>query len=374
MKSSNVRIVLRWTAVLMVCLLLLPFTAKMTKADEYWNSIRDSQYEWTCEEADGTVLSGHTRQDKASVACANRTLTDGVVRYVRSGVYRIVRLKDPATTPPPTEPPVEPPVEPPTEPPVEPGETPQVTFGPTSTLIQFPSSISALRQDAFRWEITFTLNTVGGWHGLASRDESGTADPGHLSVWVQDGALVARHQGIDVGETITAATPILAGVEYTAVVSVEAGVGFALWLDSNLEGMATQAWGTLGNDLPLVVAGLCTRCEADAVPPVVADRPADGIVRLAIYDLPLDFPQASSVELNWTLPTEDTEGDPLPPGIPDRISVYKQPGQGLVTHLDGESITYEVTGLLPGEHCFTATAWNKTAQSENSNTACKQAQ
>lgn len=55
------------------------------------SSIREGQADWTCEAANGTVLSSHARQDTALVACGNRALqAPGTVFYLRPARYRVV--------------------------------------------------------------------------------------------------------------------------------------------------------------------------------------------------------------------------------------------------------------------------------------------
>jgi len=342
--------------------LMLVLIAVGAVADEV-SSIRDSSHEWYCETATGTMISGHTRQDKAFQSCMNRALQDGATYFVRGGTYRVSASLD---LPPVVEPP---PVEPPPEPP--PDDSPLVTFGPVTSITQYPNTISALARDAFRWEITFTLNTSSGIQGLASRDENGTRTAGHLSIWVDNGTLIVRHQDDLLPQVqLQATTAIVAGVAYVAVVSVEAGVGISIHLDGALEASDPNAFSLAGNDLPLTLGGLCTRCNDPNDATIGPDRPIDGTVSMAIYADPLGMPDGS-VMLNWINPTEDEDGDALPAGIPDRISIYREQPRELVTHLDGEAIAYEVTRLTPGEHCFVATAWNSTVQSADSNTSCK---
>jgi hypothetical protein len=347
------------------------------------SSIRDSQYEWMCETQSGSLISGHTRQDKAFQSCINLALADGLTYIVRGGTYRV---KATGTTPP-VEPPVEPCewdatipaddplcVEPPVEPPVDP-----VTFGPATSIIVYPATISALKQDPTRWEITFTLNSVGTIQGLASRDQYGTNDAGHLSVWVDEiGRITARNQGLDgqVQTALVSQTVVVPGVEYVVDVNVSEAEGFSLYVNGQGEDSALTAYGSQNNDLPMVLAGRCTLCTADGS--VGPDRPIDGVVAMTIHpeSLPLPGQPVATVMLNWENPTEDTNDDPLPDGIPDRITIYTvgAVGQSLVADLDGESIAYEVTGLLEGEHCFVARAWWDQRASDNSNTVCKVAE
>ena len=334
------------------------------------SSVRSSQHEWQCEDSAGTKISGHTRQDKAFQSCMNQALATGQTYFVRGGTFRVTASGSTVSPPEPPDP--VPPPDP--EPPV-PGESPQVTFGPASSIIQFPNTISALAQDAVRWQLTFTMNSTTGIQGLASRDENGQRDPGHLSIWVDNGTLTVRHQGTSQSVQIEATTLIQAGVEYVAIISVEAGVGIGIQLDGVLEAQAVEAWGLAGNDLPLTLAGLCSRCNDPLDATRGPDRPIDGSVALAIYDLPLVLPAPVAVMLNWINPTEDEDGQALPAGIPSRISIYRTSGgRSLVSHLDGESTAYEVTGLALGNHCFTATAWNINSQSLDSNEVCKVAQ
>lgn len=54
-----------------------------------WSSTRTTTYDYSCTDADGKVISGHTRIDTAFAACANLSLQDGQTRYVVGGRYRI---------------------------------------------------------------------------------------------------------------------------------------------------------------------------------------------------------------------------------------------------------------------------------------------
>jgi len=162
-------------------------------------------------------------------------------------------------------------------------QEPQVTFGPVGSITQFTDA--ALAQDEFRWEITFTLNTVAGIQGLASRDESGQDDSGHLSVWIDNGELIVRHQDIEEGQETQRlqVAGIVAATEYVAVVSIEQGVGMQLLLDGQLIDSTTIAFGIAGNDLPLTLGGRCWGCN-DVTGPT---DEIDGTVSLAIYNDPI---------------------------------------------------------------------------------------
>lgn len=345
-------------------LLGLAMPAAAQEPTEYWDSVRESRYEWTCEDAGGNVLSGHTRQDKAEVACSNRALSDGLTYYVRSGVYRIFRINDPVTTPPVPEPEPEP------IPVPDPGDA-QVKFGPVSEITQYPATISALAQDNFRWEITFTLNRIRRQVGLVSRDESGQAERGHLSVWVESGTITVRHQDIAGGAEsvkLESTTLVEAGREYAITVSVSSDAGIALFVDGILEDSNSIAFGLAGNNLPLTLGGLCSRCA----PGVGPNAAIDGRVYLEIHGEPMELPQPASFELMWTNPTERVDGAALLPGEIMAINLYQTSpgGRNLIARVDPDDSGYEVTGVQPGvEYCFVATAV-ANGESDDSNIAC----
>jgi len=345
---------------LLILLVLLPLLAL---ADEI-SITRVGQYDWHCADIAGTTLSGHTRQDKAIQACVNRSLADGLEYRVIPGEYRV---QAEIGQQPPPEPPVEPPIDPP------PTNQP-VTFGPVQALTEYPGSIAALAQDAFRWELTFALNNTAGIHGLASRDEYGTVDPGHLSVWVENGVLKVRHQSGDPNGksvVIVASTPITAGVEYQATVSIVVGAGMGLFLNGTLEATDPFAVGTAGNTLPLILGGLCWRCNDGVDGP---EYPIDGTVYLEIHDQPLTLPAPVALDLSWMPPTEYEDGTPIGPGELAGYNLYQtSPGdRRLLVTLDAEDTAYEVTGLAPGVHCFVASAFTDEAESLDSNQACKE--
>ena len=134
------------------------------------SSIRDSQYEWVCEDDAGNHISGHTRQDKAFQSCMNKALETGGTYFVRGGAFRVTASGADSLPTPPTDP-VDPPPPDPT-----PGESPLASFGPVTAPLLYPANIGALKQDHVRWEITFTANSLqtggSGAMGLASRDQT----------------------------------------------------------------------------------------------------------------------------------------------------------------------------------------------------------
>jgi hypothetical protein len=338
------------------------------------SSIRDSQYEWQCETAAGVLISGHTRQDKAFQSCINAAM-DGNLYIVRGGTYRVtVSGIGSSPSPVPPEPPPIPPPDPPVDPPTD---TAQSKFGPVTAPLSYPGSISTLAQDKVRWEITFTVNSLptgnSGAMGLASRDQTGQDEAGHLSVWLRsDGGIRVRHQDIAGGAPniqLDSDTKVQLGVEYKITVSIDIDEGIGLFVEGVLEASSPLAFGLLGNNLPLVVGGLCSTCTADGT--VGPDRPVDGSVYMEIWDDPLPLPVVpiSSLMLNWTKVTERTDNTLLGPGLPDKITIYKDNNK--LVDLDGESIMYEATNLLAGTHCFEVTAWAGIDESARSNTVCK---
>jgi hypothetical protein len=70
-----------------------------------WTSTRHSSADWQCQNADGTVVSSHQRQDKAFESCVRASSADGVSRFVVGGTYRIdVTLPEPCPSCPTPEP------------------------------------------------------------------------------------------------------------------------------------------------------------------------------------------------------------------------------------------------------------------------------
>lgn len=54
-------------------------------------STRIEAAEWTCRDANGVILTSHTRQDKAQEECTNRALANpGVTYEIRPSGYRII--------------------------------------------------------------------------------------------------------------------------------------------------------------------------------------------------------------------------------------------------------------------------------------------
>lgn len=361
------------TSVFNILLALLIFNP--VQAQEV-TSTRASQFEWQCEEADGTLISGHTRQDKAFQSCMNAALADNDKTYfVRGGTFRVEAsgsgLSPPDEPDPVDPPPVDPPIEPPPPDPPPPDDS-IVEFGPVTAVLEYPASISALALDRARWELTFTLNNTAGQFGLASRDESGQTDPGHLTIWVNNGVITVRHQDATGGlpsVTLTSSTTVVAGTEYVATVSIDVDNGIGLFVNGVLEDSDPVAFGLSGNSLPLTLGGSCIQCDG-VIPP---DREIDGTVYLEIIDSPLDLPTpvVGSTMLTWTNATMYDNGEPLPPEEIERISIYGTNPRALVANVDGDTTAYEVINLPAGTHCFVATTWAKSLQSDDSNEACK---
>lgn len=343
----------------MRAIITLALLASFAVQSQEISSVRQGQYDWVCQQSDGTHISGHTRQDKAFQSCFNAALVDGQAHFVVGGTYKVTVSGAP------------PPVDPP---PVDPPPETQTSFGPVTAPLQYPSSISSIPQDAFRWEITFTVNSLGtDINGLVSRDENGQAEPGHLTVRVINDRLNVRHQDIAGGHAtveIDSTTSIVPGIEYQATVSLEAGVGLGLFVNGVLESQTDWATGLSGNSLPLTLGGYCGTCDDTTGP----TKPIDGIVALEIWDTPLDLPPpiVGSTVLDWTLPTEYEDDTPLEPGYPDQIGIYNEYPRYRIALLDGEAITYEVTDLAPGEHCFFGTAFaGPQRESQASNIVCR---
>lgn len=84
-------------------------------AQAFPEPIRDTPYDWRCVGADGALVSNHTRQDKAIVACQKAAMANpGVTHYVEAGRYRVIYGTLPIEPPiDPVPPPVDPPIEPP---------------------------------------------------------------------------------------------------------------------------------------------------------------------------------------------------------------------------------------------------------------------
>ena len=361
-----------------------------------YESVRESTSDWYCM-SDGMVeLSGHTRLDKAQQACANRALAQpGVIFRVVGGNYRVVAEGGSA-------PPVEPPIEPPIDPPIDPGNV----FGPVSAATIYPADTPGLKQDYFRWQLKFTLNSLplsNSEMGLVSRDESGQTEGGHLSVWINsNGVIQARNQDIaGGGENVVlySTTQMQVGVEYDVVVSIHNEEGFGLFVNGELEDYSKTAYGLTANNLPLVLGGLCTRCDLDASPMIMPDRPIDGAVVLVIHEDPLPLPETMTATVSWTPPyeyedcaedppendrcgTEIQEGDLVAFKVylvetsPDYPDYYTQ-----IAQVDADTNSYIYTATEIGEYCFVATAIAShsdpdtgeisTAESKYSNSDCK---
>ncbi len=367
------------------------------------SSIRDSQYEWQCETSNGDLISGHTRQDKANESCFNQALANpGTVYIVRAGTYRISATVPDAPPPPPPDPPVDPDPDPPVDPPPDPGpDDPLVTFGPVTSLTEYPSMVS-MQRDSFRWAITFTANSLVNKQagvarsatqaGLASRDQYGQNQKGHLTVYVEDEGtgdhrVHVRNQDIDGGgptTVLTGTTQIVPGQQYQVVVSLDEGTGIGLFVDGQLEDSSTVAYGLADNDLGLVVGGSCSQCDdaPDAPPDRIPGRAIDGTTYMEIWAEPLELPAPVSSTLQWQAPThyEDCDpdapaencGEPIGPGELTDFNIYlTQPEDELLRTVAGDVSSYEYVTTRDGLHCFEVTAV-AGLESDRSDEACRE--
>ena len=356
-----------------------------------YESVRESDSDWYCMTDGRVVLSEHTRQDKAQEACANRALAQpGVVFRVTAGEYRVVA--EGGTVQPPI-------IDPP---PVDPGNV----LGPVSDVAIYPATHPGLKQDYVRWQLKFTLNTLPlskSEMGLASRDEYGQAEGGHLSVWINSsGKIQARNQDIEGGGdnlVLYSTTTLAVGVEYTIDVSIHQEEGFGLFVNGELEDYTKTAYGLSANDLPLVLGGLCTRCDLDASPVIGPDRPIDGAVVMVIHEDPLPLPDAMVVHLSWEPPYEYEDCVESPPEndkcgteiLEDELIAFKLYQQTVyeqgddyyeqIAQVTADTNSYDHTVAETGEYCFVATAIAAhadpdtgeilTAESTYSNSNCK---
>lgn len=318
-------------------------------------SVRQTQYEWECKEQDGDRVSGHTRQDKAFQSCINLALANPQTPYfVEGGTYRIIATGDaPAPEPPP-------PPDPDPDPPPVPSDA--VTFGPVDTPTTYPKGIGALAQDFYTWRITFELNGVGARQGLASRDQSGQLTAGHLGIWVMDnGRVRVRNQDAEGGGSnvvLVSQTVFAPGTEYTIAIS-GSDEGLGLWVGDVLEDSSPVSYGLTGSDLDLVLGGLCNSClPDDSVPP---GDPIDGTVYLEIHDDPLPLPApVGSLTMTWR---ENLVREDDTPMTRNELAGYQVRQNGReIADLDNETWQYEISGLMPGEHCFTVSAQDTDGQ------------
>lgn len=157
---------------------------------------------------------------------------------------------------------------------------PVAFFGPVSIPTVFGSTpeIKAAKFIV----INATLNSVGVKQGLFSRDENGQIASGHTSISVlADGIVVARNQGPEGTESLVIKTskPVNSGVPFTLALNIGPG-GLQLYHDGVSVGYNPEYYPLIGNDLPLVVGGICSSCtEANRAP----SYPIDGDVFVEIY-------------------------------------------------------------------------------------------
>jgi hypothetical protein len=230
----------------------------------------------------------------------------------------------------------------------------------------FPDE-NSFSQGTFRWELEFTLDAIGGTQGLVSRDQSGQAEAGHTSAWMDGNKLIVRHQDIEGGHVsarLESTTVFQINQKYIVTISI-GPTGTALFVGSQLEDFDTWSIGTLGNTLDLVLGGLCTRCTADGS--VGPSRPIFGTVTLRIYNSEADWtpppPVVGNITLQWQYPIEWTDNTPLAMEDIDFINVYSCAGSFLNT-VDPPATTHVYVDQPAGDYCFylTASATNAEGQ------------
>jgi len=339
-----------------ICLAGLPAAALPQEV----SSTRISDYEWECQDASGARISGHTRQDKAFQRCYNEALDTGETFRVVGGSYR-VKASQPESaeliTP---------------LPPVADAQPPEesvlISFGPEESPTIYPSEISVLSRANVRWDITFTLADVETMQGLASRDERGQREGGHLTVWVEGGVVHVRNQDVAGGRPsvkLTSATVIKEDTQYTATIIIS-DAGLVLQINGVTEGTSSVVYQLDRNNLPLVVGASCTICDENQGP----HYPASGPVELEIYALEVLPVINRSLMLSWVGPTERVDGTAL--GVNEIATFILKKDNVEIASVDGDAWQFEVTNLDNGKHCFTVQAVDiHGLTSENSNIACK---
>jgi hypothetical protein len=241
-----------------------------------------------------------------------------------------------------------------------PHEAPMSTFGPVMAGTIYPNE-SVFKQGVFRWQIDFTLNSIGGTQGLVSRDQTGTDEAGHLSAWMKGDQLVVRHQDISGGHssvTLTSTTLFTINRLYKVTISI-GPTGFAMFIGQFLDKYDTWSVGTTGNDLPLVLGALCTQCTPDFS--VGPSRPINGTIILRIFDNEADWiplpPITGDNNLSWVHPTQwdDGENTPLAAGELDYTTIYSCAGIEL-TRVPYPEDAFQYLDQPAGEYCYYATS------------------
>ena len=290
-------------------------------AHEFPEPVRYTPYDWRCVTSDGALVSNHTRQDKAIVACQKAAMANpGITHYIEAGRYRVLYGSLPVDPPidpvSPTDPIVEPPIEPPVEPPIEPP-----LDGPPD---KQPIAVYAYTLDADGELID--PKPLDGAH-LARTTVYMAFDgvaPTKTKYWCCKSG-VEGHTQLGSDDTLPQVHQVDLSLLMETTSSHELYADM-FWPDG------TKTWNNIGNFT--VVATLTPPVE----PPI--DTPTD---------------PSTVLELTWSIPTEREDGSVLP--------LLQLWGYIIVArHNGGEAVFYEVEGggvtsyvfdaLPPGEWAF----------------------
>jgi hypothetical protein len=142
--------------------------------------------------------------------------------------------------------------------------------------------------------LDFTADRLKGVQGLLSKDAKGPGAGGHLAIWLDEGAVVARLQGKEGGHIVQSpAKAVGKGVPTRLSLAFGSG-GMRLFLNGTAVGAKAYAGGLQGNQEPLVIGA-----RGWASGPRAADNLdaffAGTISGFALYDHPLDAPAIAAL-------------------------------------------------------------------------------
>jgi VCBS repeat-containing protein len=140
--------------------------------------------------------------------------------------------------------------------------------------------------------LRFTADHVTGKQGLFSKDSLDFDDGGHLSVWLEDGQVVARLQSDSESYHLRSAPGAVTAGEQIEVAVSFGDEGFRLYVGGELVDQSSYTGGIAANQEPLVVGADAQR-SGDGTAAPLSDFFAGTIHDLAVYDQQLEGGQPS---------------------------------------------------------------------------------
>ncbi|MEM8970539.1 MAG: cadherin-like domain-containing protein [Pseudomonadota bacterium] len=143
---------------------------------------------------------------------------------------------------------------------------------------------------------TFTADAIDGRRFLLSKDSSGFDNGGHVGIYIEDGAIVARFQDTTTTYVATTSALITAGQAHHVAVSFGTA-GLKVYVDGAEQASDLYTGGLLGNDEPIVI-GANQWASGNGIADKLRDAFDGEISEAKLYDTALGTAEIASLSAN----------------------------------------------------------------------------